>query len=82
RLFLKDNPLDDSDGVDFKGSLNPASLETLTWYVEPSLANAAPGTSYQFERLGYFVVDSTDSTPENLVFNRTITLRDSTRKFM
>ncbi|MFW9914857.1 MAG: glutamine--tRNA ligase/YqeY domain fusion protein [Candidatus Thorarchaeota archaeon] len=81
RLFLKENPLDTSDGVDFKGSLNPTSLETLTWYVEPSLAKAAPGTSYQFERLGYFAIDPIDSTPENLAFNRTITLRDTwTRK--
>ncbi len=80
RLFLKENPLDASDGVDFKGSLNPASLETLTWYVEPSLAKAAPGTCYQFERLGYFVVDPTDSTLEKLAFNRTITLRDTWTK--
>lgn len=80
RLFLKENPLDDSDGVDFKKSLNLASLETQTWYVEPSLAKTAPGTSYQFERLGYFILDSTDSTPEKLAFNRTIALRDTWTK--
>ena len=62
-------------------SLNPNSLETLTsCRVEPSLAGAAPGSRYQFERLGYFCVDSVDSSDERLVFNRTVTLRDSWAK--
>ena len=51
-----------------------------TCYVEPSLKAAAPGSRYQFERLGYFCVDSRDSTPEKLVFNRTVTLKDSWAK--
>jgi glutaminyl-tRNA synthetase len=58
--------------------LNPNSLETLTGCrVEPSLAAAVPGSSYQFLRQGYFCVDSVDSAPESLVFNRTVPLRDS-----
>ena len=58
--------------------LNPKSLETLTGCrVEPSLAAATPGSRYQFERQGYFCVDSVDSSPEKLVFNRTVPLRDS-----
>jgi len=60
--------------------LNPHSLETLTdCYVEPSVAAAAPLTRYQFERLGYFCVDP-DSTPAKLVFNRTVTLKDTWAK--
>ena len=73
RLFKEENP-----GVDFISALNPDSLETLTsCRVEPSLAEAKPGSIYQFERLGYFCVDSADSSPDQLVFNRTVTLRDS-----
>jgi glutaminyl-tRNA synthetase len=58
--------------------LNPASLEVVrpAW-VEPSLATAPPGVAYQFERLGYFCVDSRDSSPARLVFNRTVPLRDA-----
>ncbi|MFX1283894.1 MAG: glutamine--tRNA ligase/YqeY domain fusion protein [Promethearchaeota archaeon] len=73
RLFIKENPLEDAD---FSKSLNPKSLEKVSCYVEPSLQTAKPGMTYQFERLGYFCVDSVDTTPEQLVFNRTITLRD------
>ena len=73
RLFKEENP-----GLDFISALNPDSLETLTsCRVEPSLAEAKPGSIYQFERLGYFCVDSADSSPDQLVFNRTVTLRDS-----
>jgi len=80
RLFLKANPLDGEDGEDFIAHLNPKSLETLTsCRVEPSLAGAAPGSIYQFERQGYFCVDP-DSTDERLVFNRTVALRDSWAK--
>ena len=50
-----------------------------TCYVEPSVIGAQPGTRYQFERVGYFCVDK-DSTPEKLVFNRTVTLRDTWAK--
>ena len=76
-LFLKPNPGDDEDGGDFTTSLNPKSLEVLTeCRLEPSLAEASPGSRYQFERQGYFCVDS-DTRPGALVFNRTVTLRDT-----
>jgi glutaminyl-tRNA synthetase len=77
-LFTKPNPGDEKDGTDFKTCLNPDSLEALTsCRVEPCLKGAAPGSRYQFERLGYFCVDSKDSSDEKLVFNRTVTLRDT-----
>ena len=79
RLFVKENP--EEGGADFRDSLNPDSLVTLTsCRVEPSLKGARPGSRYQFERQGYFCVDSVDSTPEAPVFNRTVTLRDSWAK--
>jgi len=56
-LFTKENPDDVPEGVDFKTNLNPKSLQKVACYVEPSLAGAAPGSRYQFERLGYFCVD-------------------------
>jgi glutaminyl-tRNA synthetase len=75
-LFSKEDPDDVAEGEDFKSNLNPNSLEILSsCRVEPSLRKAKPGNRYQFERMGYFCVD-TDSSPENLVFNRTATLRD------
>jgi glutaminyl-tRNA synthetase len=78
RLFKKPSPLTEKDGLGFKTYLNPNSLQTLTsCRVEPSLSGAAPGSRYQFERLGYFCVDSIDSSDKALVFNRTVTLRDS-----
>jgi len=82
RLFLKENPAGDSkEELDFITHLNPNSLEILLHSrVEPSLANAAHGSMYQFERLGYFCVDAKDSTDSNLVFNRTVTLRDAWKK--
>ncbi len=77
RLFNIENPDEDKE-VDFKEHLNPDSLSSLSnCMVEPSLAEAEPGTSVQFERQGYFCVDSKDSKPGNLVFNRTVGLRDS-----
>jgi glutaminyl-tRNA synthetase len=77
-LFAKADPSDDQEGIDFTASLNPQSLEVLTsCRVEPSLADAVPGDRYQFERLGYFCVDSVDAAPGALVFNRTVTLRDT-----
>jgi len=76
-LFLNPNPGDDEDGGDFTTSLNPKSLEVLTeCRLEPSLAGASPGNRYQFERQGYFCVDS-DTRPGALIFNRTVTLRDT-----
>ena len=75
-LFTKQNPDDVADGADFKSNLNPNSMETLvSCRVEPSLADAAPASRYQFERLGYFCVDP-DSSKERLIFNRTVSLRD------
>ncbi|AGF79026.1 glutaminyl-tRNA synthetase [Desulfocapsa sulfexigens DSM 10523] len=80
RLFSVDNP-DADRNVDFKEHLNPESLSSLhNCFVEPSLANAAPGKCFQFERQGYFCVDVKDSTPEKLIFNRTVSLRDSWAK--
>ena len=78
-LFSDSNPGGNAEeGADFKSSLNPNSLETLaSCLVEPSLQGAAPGSRYQFERQGYFCVDSKDSTGDHLVFNRTVPLRDS-----
>ena len=75
RLLTKANPGEDKE-EDFKARLNPQSLEVL-WpcYLEPSLAGAAAGSFYQFERQGYFCVDQ-DSAPGALMFNRTVTLRD------
>ena len=68
-------------GQDYKANLNPKSLEVLTGCkLEPSLAAAAPGQRFQFERLGYFCVDPVDSRPGQLVFNRTVTLRDTWAK--
>jgi glutaminyl-tRNA synthetase len=80
-LFASADPSADEEGVDFTAHLNPQSLEVLrSARVEPSLAGAAPGGRYQFERLGYFCVDAVDSVPGALVFNRTATLRDTWAK--
>jgi glutaminyl-tRNA synthetase len=77
RLFNKEDPNEVPEGGHFAGNLNPSSLEVVTGCkVEPSLAGAPAGTRVQFERLAYFCVDK-DSSEERLVFNRTITLRDS-----
>ena len=81
RLFNKENPDDTEEGDDFKSNLNPDSLEVLNpCFVEPSLKAAAPGDVYQFERLGYFCLDPVDTMNGNLVFNRTVTLRDAWAK--
>ncbi|MBQ2414286.1 MAG: glutamine--tRNA ligase/YqeY domain fusion protein [Rikenellaceae bacterium] len=74
-LFSVEDPNDDN----FMDYLNPTSLVKTTGYLEPSLAEAPLGKTYQFERVGYFCPD-TDSTPEKLVFNRTVTLKDSWAK--
>ncbi|NQT70654.1 MAG: glutamine--tRNA ligase, partial [Desulfobacteraceae bacterium] len=82
-LFTVPNPAEAKDGLDFKDYINPNSLETLgDCRLEPSLAGAAPGSRYQFERVGYFCVDTVDSTAESLVFNRTVTLRDTWAKIL
>ncbi len=80
RLLTKPDAGDVEEGQDWKSILNPDSVEVLPGcWVEPSLAGAAPGERVQFERLGYFCVDP-DSTAGKLVFNRTVTLRDSWAK--
>lgn len=77
-LFLEEDP---SAHEDFHTILNPESLITLEGAkLEPSLAEAEAGNPYQFMRKGYFVVDSKDSSPDNLVFNRTVSLRDTWAK--
>lgn len=77
-IFLKANPDELTDDGNFKTNLNPKSLEILTsCRVEPSLESALPGSLYQFERQGYFCVDTQDSSDKVLVFNRTVTLRDT-----
>jgi glutaminyl-tRNA synthetase len=77
RLFSVEDPENTKDGKTFLDYLNPISLETLTTAkAEPRLASAAPGDRVQFERLGYFCVDP-DTRPGTLVFNRTVSLRDT-----
>jgi glutaminyl-tRNA synthetase len=79
RLFTEENP--DAGEADFKTFVNPESLLVLKdCLVEPSLVNAKPGSHYQFERQGYFCVDSLDSQDGKPVFNRTVTLRDTWEK--
>ncbi|RIK57688.1 MAG: glutamine--tRNA ligase, partial [Chloroflexi bacterium] len=81
RLFTVPNPDEVEEGKSFKDYLNPKSKEVLTGcWVEPSIGNDAPGSRYQFERLGYFVSDIEDSQPGRLVYNRIIELRDSFAK--
>ncbi len=76
-LFNKRDPEEVEEGQDWKSNLNPRSLEVLSGCrVEPGLQEAAPGSLWQFERLGYFCADSKDSRPGHPVFNRTVTLRD------
>jgi glutaminyl-tRNA synthetase len=78
-LFSAEFP---GESGDFKDDLNPHSLDVVQAFVEPSVAGAAPGTRYQFERLGYYCVDPDSSTVSagRLVFNRTVTLRDTWAK--
>lgn len=79
RLFSVEAPDGDKD-VDFKTHLNPDSLAALSCPVEPAVADIAPGTHLQFERVGYYIADSVDSQPGTPVFNRTVPLRDSWAK--
>lgn len=79
RLFVKESPDDTAEGETFLDYLNPDSLKVVDGYLEPSLFSAAAGDKFQFERLGYFCVDN-ESTPDNLIFNRTVTLKDSWAK--
>ncbi|MBN3038792.1 MAG: glutamine--tRNA ligase/YqeY domain fusion protein [Candidatus Omnitrophica bacterium] len=80
-LFTKENPDDVPEGVDWKQGLNPESIKVIEkCYIEPSVKGAKSGSRYQFERLGYFCVDALDSSEERLVFNRTVTLKDTWAK--
>ena len=80
RLLTVQNPSDESESADYKDYLNSESLQTLpSCRVEQSLAGSAPGSRYQFERQGYFCVDY-DSSDKKLVFNRTVSLRDTWAK--
>jgi glutaminyl-tRNA synthetase len=77
-LFQVENPAKEEE---WEAAINPGSLEKISEaYLEPSLKDAAPGSRYQFERTGYFCVDTKDSTPGNPVFNRTVSLRDGWAK--
>ena len=79
-LFLTENPNDTSAGqTSWEDNLNPNSLVKVEGWLEPSLKDAEVGKPFQFERVGYFCAD-TDSTAEHLVFNRTVTLKDSWAK--
>lgn len=80
RLFMRPNPEDvDEDSQTFLDFINPNSLEVVNGFVEPGLNEAQAGERFQFERLGYFTVDK-DSAPGKLVFNRTVSLKDSWAK--
>jgi len=77
-LFTQENPNETAEGEEFTAHLNPDSLEVLSGCkLEPGLKNATPDFPYQFERLGYFMVDPKDSQTDHMVFNRTVTLRDT-----
>ncbi|EHK9576294.1 glutamine--tRNA ligase [Vibrio parahaemolyticus] len=77
RLFTVPNP---AAAEDFASTINPDSLVVINGFVEPSLVSAEAEQGYQFERMGYFCADSKDSTADNLVFNRTVGLRDTWAK--
>lgn len=79
RLFKSESPEDVEEGVDYKTNLNPDSLKVVKGYVEASLADTKPLDKFQFERLGYYCTDA-DSKPGKLVFNRTVSLKDSWSK--
>ncbi len=78
RLFKSEAP-DSTEEGDFKSNINPDSLQVITAKIEPIIKSAKPGDKFQFQRLGYFCVDL-DSNINHLVFNRTVTLRDSWTK--
>ena len=76
KLFLKENPFDTEEGKDYKTNINPESLKVISAFIEPTVSNCRTSESFQFERHGYFCVDY-DSTPEKIVFNKTVSLKDS-----
>jgi glutaminyl-tRNA synthetase len=73
------NPDDSEEGKTYRDYLNPDSLKIVTAFIEPAVSTAGILEKYQFERTGYFSVDK-DSTPQNLVFNRVVPLKDSWTK--
>jgi glutaminyl-tRNA synthetase len=79
RLFNRVNPDDSEEGKTYRDYLNPDSLKIVTAFIEPAVSTAGVLEKYQFERTGYFSVDK-DSTPQNLVFNRVVPLKDSWSK--
>lgn len=79
RLFVNENPYETEDGKDFTSNINKDSLRTITGKLEPFISNAKSGDKFQFERQGYFCVDP-DSITGHLVFNRTVTLKDTWTK--
>lgn len=79
RLFNVENPSDEEGVGSFEDNLNPESLIKKSAYIEPALADTKPGDRFQFMRTGYFCTDTT-STADNIVFNRTVALRDSFNK--
>lgn len=79
RLFLQENPNNTENGVEFPANINPDSMKVSKIYIEPALKDAKLGEPFQFERLGYFTLDC-DSTADKMVFNRTVTLKDSWAK--
>ncbi len=78
-LFLKENPDEVTEGKDFKENLNPNSLQKKSCFIEPSLKETKAGEKFQFERLGYFCTDK-ETTHNKMIFNRTVTLKDSFSK--
>jgi glutaminyl-tRNA synthetase len=79
RLFHAEDPEKFPEGKDYKYNLNPDSLKVQECFIEPSVKDARPLDKYQFERIGYFSVDP-DTAAGRLVFNRTVTLKDSWSK--
>lgn len=80
RLFMSEHPEDVPEGQTFLDNMNPDSVQVVNAQVEPALAKLEPGTRVQFERNGYFIVDTVDSKLEQPVFNRIVTLRDTWAK--
>ena len=79
RLFVKENPDECDEGKDYKSNINPEALKVITGYIEPSVMNSKALEQFQFERIGYFCIDP-DSQNGKIVFNRTVTLKDSWTK--
>ena len=80
RLFMSESPEDVEEGHDYKENINPNSLNTITGYLEPIVKESKVGEIFQFERMGYFNIDRDSETAGKLVFNRTVTLKDTWAK--